>query len=101
MTDKSNRPNLDDLARQLAQSLPENLRALGGDLERNFRSLLHSGLERMDLVTREEFDVQSAVLERTREKLEALEARLAELEQDLSARSGASGGGSAGAPSTE
>jgi len=88
MTDKQNRFSLDDLARQLAQSLPQNLRALGDDLERNFRALLHTGLERMDLVTREEFDVQSAVLERTREKLEALEARLAELERDLAARSG-------------
>lgn len=89
MTDKQNRFNLDDLARQLAQSLPQNLRALGDDLERNFRALLHSGLERMDLVTREEFDVQSAVLERTREKLEALEARLAELERELAARGSA------------
>src|SRR5690606_20592131 len=88
MNDKPNRFNLDDLARQLAQSLPQNLRALGDDLERNFRALLHSGIERMDLVTREEFDVQSAVLERTREKLEALEARLAELERDLAARNG-------------
>lgn len=86
MTDKPNRLNLDELARQLAQSLPQNLRALGDDLERNFRSLLHTGLERMDLVTREEFNVQSAVLERTREKLETLEARLAELERELAAR---------------
>jgi len=90
MTDKQNRFNLDDLARQLAQSLPQNLRALGDDLERNFKALLHSGLERMDLVTREEFDVQSAVLERTREKLEALEARLAELERNLGSQSGES-----------
>jgi len=86
MPDKSNRFNLDDLARQLAQSLPQNLRALGGDLERNFKAMLQSGLERMDLVTREEFDVQSAVLERTREKLEAMEARLADLERGLSTR---------------
>ena len=86
MPDKSNRFNLDDLARQLAQSLPQNLRALGGDLERNFKAMLQSGLERMDLVTREEFDVQSAVLERTREKLEAMEARLADLEHGLSTR---------------
>src|SRR5690606_1852686 len=65
MPEKFNRFNLDDLARQLAQSLPQNLRALGGDLERNFRAMLHSGLERMDIVSREEFDLQSAVLERT------------------------------------
>ncbi len=79
--------NVDDLARQLAQSLPKNLRMLGGDLERNFRALLKSGLERMDLVSREEFDVQSAVLERTREKLEALDTRLAELEREVGRRS--------------
>jgi len=53
---------------------------MGEDMERNFKSLLQSALARMDLVTREEFDVQMAVLARTREKLEALEARLAELE---------------------
>jgi BMFP domain-containing protein YqiC len=86
MGDKADSFNLDDLARQLAHSLPKNLRALGGDLERNFRALLQSGLERMDLVTREEFDVQRAVLERTREKLETLEAKLGELEQGLAAR---------------
>jgi len=78
------RPQLDELARQLADAVPKNLRALGEDLEKSFRSLLSSGFERMDLVTREEFDLQSAVLERTREKLTALEARLAELEQSLS-----------------
>jgi ubiquinone biosynthesis accessory factor UbiK len=81
MIDDPKRPNLDELARQLAGAIPQNLRALSQDVERNFRSLLHSGLERMDLVTREEFDLQAAVLERTREKLEALETRLAELEK--------------------
>lgn len=83
MTDKKSRFSLDDLARQLAESVPENLRMLGQDLERNFKSLLHSGLERMELVTREEFDLQRAVLERTRAKLETMEARLAELEKSL------------------
>jgi BMFP domain-containing protein YqiC len=72
--------NLDELARQLAQAVPKNLRVLGEDLERNFKALLQSGLQRMDLVTREEFDLQTAVLERTREKLERIDARLAELE---------------------
>jgi ubiquinone biosynthesis accessory factor UbiK len=72
---------LDELARQLAESVPPNLRALGQDLERNFKALLHTGLERMELVTREEFDVQRAVLERTRAKLEQMEARLADLEK--------------------
>lgn len=90
MTDRSNRFNLDDLARQLAQSLPQNLRALGDDVERNFRTMLHSGLERMDLVTREEFDVQAAVLERTREKLEGIQTRLTELERRIAEQDGES-----------
>lgn len=81
MSRQSKRPNLDELARQMAESVPRNLRTLGEDLENNFRSLLQNGFERMDLVTREEFDLQTAVLERTREKVEKLEARLAELEK--------------------
>ena len=50
------------------------------DVEKNARALLSSFLSRLDLVTREEFDVQSEVLRRTREKLEQLEAKVAELE---------------------
>jgi BMFP domain-containing protein YqiC len=81
MTDQSSRLNLDQLASQLAQAVPGNIKALGEDLERNFKSLLQSGMSRMDLVTREEFDLQTAVLERTRAKLDELERRLAELEK--------------------
>jgi len=80
MNETPGRPQLDDLARQLADAVPKNLRAIGEDLEKNFRSLLLAGFERMDLVTREEFDLQAAVLERTREKLDKLEARIADLE---------------------
>ena len=82
--DKQTRFNLDELAKQLVEAVPKNLRVLTQDLERNFRSMLQSGLERRELVTREEFDLQRAVLERTREKLEAMERRLAELEKNLS-----------------
>ena len=82
MTDRFNGPKLDELARKLADSVPGNIKSMGEDLERNFKSLLQSALGRMDLVTREEFDVQVAVLARTREKLESLEARLAALEED-------------------
>jgi BMFP domain-containing protein YqiC len=82
MNEEKQRPQLEELARQLAAAVPKNLRAIGEDLEKNFRSLLGAGFERMDLVTREEFDLQAAVLERTREKLEALEARIAALEGD-------------------
>jgi BMFP domain-containing protein YqiC len=80
MNEAPQRPQIDELARQLANAVPKNLRALGKDLEKNFRALLLAGFERMDLVTREDFDLQAAVLERTREKLEALEDRIARLE---------------------
>jgi BMFP domain-containing protein YqiC len=81
MNEAKERLEIDQLARQMANAVPKNLRALGEDLEKNFRALLLAGFERMDLVTREDFDLQAAVLERTREKLEALEARLAKLEE--------------------
>lgn len=80
MTD-SPKLKLEELAHQLADAVPRNVKALGEDLEKNFRTLLQASFERMDLVTREEFDVQAAVLERTRAKLDALERRLTELEQ--------------------
>ena len=78
MTDKS----IEDLARSLAESLPEGVRAVRDDLESNFRSVLKAGLARLDLVTREEFEVQESILARTREKLAAIEKRLEELEGD-------------------
>jgi BMFP domain-containing protein YqiC len=71
---------IDDLARRLAAAVPPGLNALRRDLEDNFKAELQSGLTRLDLVSRQEFDVQAAVLRRTRDKLEALEARLATLE---------------------
>lgn len=71
---------IDDLARRLADSMPDSLKALQKDMDQNFKAVLQSGLARFDLVTREEFDVQAGVLRRTREKLEALEARLAAME---------------------
>jgi hypothetical protein len=72
---------IDDLARRLAGSVPESVMALRRDLEQNFKGVLQSQLAQFDLVTREEFDVQTTVLKRTREKLAALEARVAELEK--------------------
>jgi len=73
--------SIEGLAKKLADSLPGGLRSMREDLEQNFRSVLRGGLEKLDLVTREEFEVQEAVLARTREKLEALEKQVAELEQ--------------------
>ena len=72
---------IDDLARRLAGSVPQGVMALRRDLEQNFKGVLQSQLASLDLVTREEFDVQANVLKRTREKLAALEQRLAGLEQ--------------------
>jgi ubiquinone biosynthesis accessory factor UbiK len=71
---------IDDLARRLAGAVPESMLALRRDLEQNFKGVLQSQLAKLDLVTREEFDVQASVLKRTREKLAALEQRLAALE---------------------
>lgn len=68
------------LAKRLAQAIPQNIRTAGEDIERNFRTVLNSGLDKMNLVSREEFDVQAAVLARTRAKLESLEKSLATLE---------------------
>ena len=74
---------LDDLAERLAGSVPGGIQILQDDLKKNLRASLEAGLAKLDLVTREEFDVQSAVLARTREKLQLLEAQLEELEKKL------------------
>ena len=71
---------LDDLARRLSSLVPPGVREGREELQQNFKSVLQSGLARLDLVTREEFDVQRAVLLRTREKLEALERDVQSLE---------------------
>ena len=73
--------SIENLARKLAESVPEGLRSMRDDLETNFRGVLRSGISKLDLVTREEFEVQEAVLARTREKLERLEAKLEEIEK--------------------
>ncbi len=72
---------LDELSRKLADSVPADLKNLGADIEKNMRAVLQNTLARMQIVNREEFEVQQAVLQRTREKLEHLEKLVAELEQ--------------------
>ncbi len=72
--------SIEGLARKLADAVPEGLKSVRDDLEKNFRAVLKGGLAKLDLVTREEFEVQEAVLERARQKLEALESKVAELE---------------------
>lgn len=71
---------IDEMARRLLERVPPALRSMQQDLESNFRAVLREGLSKLDLVTRDEFDAQARVLERTRSQLEALEARLAALE---------------------
>lgn len=71
---------LDDLARRLAEAVPPTVRGLQEDLQKNLRAGLQAAFARLELVSREEFDVQTEVLARTREKLEAMEARVAQLE---------------------
>lgn len=74
------RETIDKLAKKLAEAVPQGIRSVQEDLEANFRSVLRSGLSKLDLVTREEFEVQQAVLAKTRAKLDALEGRLAAME---------------------
>lgn len=71
---------IEQLARQVHDSMPKGIREFGDDVEKKIRQTLQSQLTRLDLVNREEFDVQTQVLLRTREKLAALESRIAELE---------------------
>lgn len=78
--------SIEDLAQRLAAIVPPGLKEAREDLGANFRSILQAGLGKLDLVTREEFDVQRCVLLRTREKLEELERQLAALEATLTAQ---------------
>lgn len=71
--------SLESIAQQLHNALPQSLKNVGNDIEEKFKQILQSQLAKLDVVTREEFDVQSAVLLRTREKLIELEKRLDEL----------------------
>ncbi|SQA64738.1 Uncharacterized protein conserved in bacteria [Yokenella regensburgei] len=71
---------IEQIARQVHESMPKGLRDFGDDVEKKIRQVLQSQLTRLDLVSREEFDVQTQVLLRTREKLALLEQRMSELE---------------------
>lgn len=75
---------IEQIARQIHESMPKGIRDLGDDVEKKVRQVIQSQLTRLDMVSREEFDVQTQVLLRTREKLALLEQRLSELENRLS-----------------
>jgi BMFP domain-containing protein YqiC len=72
---------IDDLARQISESIPAGVKGMQEDVQKNIHSLLQGALAKLNLVTREEFDAQSQVLARTREKLEQLEQLVIELEE--------------------
>lgn len=74
---------IEQIARQVHESMPKGIREFGEDAEKKIRQVLQAQFSRMDLVNREEFDVQTQVLLRTREKLAVLEQRLAALEGKL------------------
>jgi BMFP domain-containing protein YqiC len=71
---------IDELANRLTEALPPAARNLGEEAQAQFKAVLHKGLASMDVVTREDFELQKAALERAEEKLKALEQRLVELE---------------------
>jgi len=74
---------IDDIANRLAGAIPPGLNNLKEDMEKNFHAILQSALGKLDLVSREEFEVQKMVLAKTRSKLEDLEKRVAEIEQQV------------------
>lgn len=76
----------DDLARTLSNSVPKGIRDLQQDMEKNVRAALERGFEKLNLVSREEFEIQAAVLARTRSKVDALEKQIAQLEAQLKER---------------
>ena len=78
-----NSTSLDDLARRLAEAVPESVRSFGRDLEGNFKAVLQAQFSKLDLVSRQEFDVQAAVLARTQSTIATIEARIKELEAKL------------------
>lgn len=74
---------LNDLAKRLTGAVPNDLQILKGDMEKTFQAMLQASFSRMNLVSREEFDVQRSVLARTRELVETLEKRIEELEKQV------------------
>ena len=73
--------SINNFADKLSKALPDGVKMLKGDLDNNIKAVIESGLQQMNLVSREEFDVQTALLERTQLKLQQLEEQLAELEK--------------------
>ena len=82
----SNDNKIENLVKQVLAALPADLRQARTDLEKNLKALITAGLVKMDLVTREEFDVQADLLARTRASLEKIQKQLAELEDKIATK---------------
>lgn len=78
-----NKQFFDDLASKIGQAIPPIPGSMNSELEQSIRNILHNAFDKLDLVTREDFEVQSAVLQKTRMKLELLEKKLKEIEEKL------------------
>lgn len=76
----SNNP-IDDLVANVLRNLPEGMQTLRADLSRNLKATLEAGLHKLDLVTRQEFEVQRQILERAQQQLKVLEDKITELEK--------------------
>ena len=73
---------LDEVSRKVSSVLPEGIKMMQQDVDKNIRAALQSSIEKMNLVSREEFDVQAALLARTQERLQALEKQIEQLENN-------------------
>lgn len=74
---------INDLADKLSSVIPEGIKVVKSDISNNFKAVLESSLQQMNLVSREEFDTQAELLQRTLEKLDQLEQQLKDLEKEL------------------
>jgi BMFP domain-containing protein YqiC len=72
---------IDDLAKRLNEAMPKGLRDFPRDMEKNFHAILQSAFAKLDLITRKEFDAQTNVLKKTRQKVETLEKFVYEREE--------------------
>lgn len=78
-----NAKKIEEIAKQVTDSIPPSLKNMANDFEDKAKSVLQSKLSQLDVVTREEFDVQTQVLIKTRTKIAELEAKLAEIEERI------------------
>jgi BMFP domain-containing protein YqiC len=79
---------LKELTERLGNALPEHLQTLKQDWEKNAQGILSAAFNKLEIITREEFDAQTKVLARTRQKISALETQVAELEKIIQQQTG-------------